>query len=650
MLDRILRMKRLALILLLGGCASPEPAPRPAPAPAPRTTAPGVPAAITAEGVPAIPEEIVKRLAQYQSSRGAAFEDWGPSGAMLVSTRFSDTIQLHLVPFPGGRREQLTFSEEPVSTGLFIPGTGDLIYTQSQGGNENWQIYRLDRRAGRSTLLTDGKSRNSLGPLSRKGDRLVYSSNRANGRDMDLYALDLATGKSTLILEAKGSFWGISDWDSQDRSLLLLKVVSVNESRPYLLDLGGSPAAPVSLIQDETKFSCASPKFGPDDLLVMGSDRRSEFHQLTRLTGKDSPGAQGATVVDKPWDVTEIEIRGNRIVYVKNEDGASKISVLGEDAPLEVPIGVISGIKFSPDGAQIAFTLSRPDAPSDAYSWDFAGKKLLRWTYSEVGGLDPATFVVPRRFSFPSFDGREIPAYVYSPKAAAKAPVLISIHGGPEAQYQPFFSPLIQYWVNELGLAVIAPNVRGSTGYGKTYTRLDDAEKREDSVRDIGALLDWIAKQPGLDASRVAVHGGSYGGYMVLASLVHYGDRIKAGVDIVGIANFTSFLEKTSGYRVDLRRVEYGDERDPKMREVFQRISPVNHAEKIRSALLVAHGRNDPRVPFSEAEQIAEKVRGQGRPVWTVYADNEGHGFARKENRDYFSAATALFFRKHLLD
>jgi dipeptidyl aminopeptidase/acylaminoacyl peptidase len=238
---------------------------------------------------------------------------------------------------------------------------------------------------------------------------------------------------------------------------------------------------------------------------------------------------------------------------------------------------------------------------------------------------------------------------VYTPRNPAKAPVVISIHGGPEAQYQPFFSPLIQYWVNELGLAVIAPNVRGSTGYGRTFTSLDNAEKREDSVKDIGALLDWIATQPTLDASRVAVHGGSYGGYMVLASLVHFGDRIKAGVDIVGIANFTSFLEKTSGYRVDLRRVEYGDERDPKMRDVFERISPANHADRIRSALLVAHGRNDPRVPFAEAEQIAAKVRAQGRPVWTVYADNEGHGFARKENRDYFTAATTLFFQKHLL-
>ena len=644
-------MKRLVLLVLLAGvgCAAEEKPVTPAAPARARIPTPGVPAAIATEGVPAVPSDVTKRLAQYQSARGASFEDWGPNGSALISTRFAETAQLHLVPFPGGRREQITFSDEPISSGAFIPGTNDLLYSQAGGGNENWQIYRLDRRQGRSTLLTDGKSRNSMGPLSRKGDRLVYSSNRANGHDMDLYILDLASGKSTLLLEAKGSFWSMADWSPDDRGLLLLKVVSVSDSRPYYLDPGIGKPEPLFSGTNDLTFSCASPRFGMGaGMYVMALDLRSEFRQFTRYGGLGDPSQM--KTLDKPWDVTEIEVSHDQVAYVKNEDGASKVYFYGEGLPLEIPIGVVSGIKFSPDGAQLGFTLSRPEAPSDVYSWDLAGRRLVRWTYSEVGGLDPSTFVVPRRISFPSFDGRPIPAYVYHPQGTKKSPVVISIHGGPEAQYQPFFSPLIQYWVNELGLAVIAPNVRGSTGYGKTYTGLDNAEKREDSVKDIGALLDWIAAQPDLDASRVAVHGGSYGGYMVLASLVHFGDRIKAGIDIVGIANFISFLEKTSGYRVDLRRVEYGDERDPKMREVFERISPANHADRIRSALLVAHGRNDPRVPFSEAEQIVAKVRANSRPVWTVYADNEGHGFARKENRDYFSAATTLFFQKHLLD
>jgi dipeptidyl aminopeptidase/acylaminoacyl peptidase len=317
---------------------------------------------------------------------------------------------------------------------------------------------------------------------------------------------------------------------------------------------------------------------------------------------------------------------------------------------VDLPVGLLGGLKFSPDGRRLGFSLARADAPPDAYTLDLADRKVVRWTWSETGGLDASAFVTPQRFSYKSFDGLDVPAYVYLPRNARKAPVVISIHGGPESQFRPSFSGLTQYWVNELGLAVIAPNVRGSTGYGKTYVALDNGMKREDAVRDIGALLDWIAKQPELDASRVAVHGGSYGGYMVLASLVHFGDRLRAGVDVVGIANWISFFEKTSAYRVDLRRVEYGDERKPEMRAFLERISPLANAGRIRSALLVVHGKRDPRVPFFEAEQIAARVRAQGRPVWTLYADHEGHGFARKENRDCQAAVTTLFFRRFLLD
>ncbi len=643
-------MKRIALLaLLLAGCSS---APSPGGAPegtpalqAAKPKAPGVPAAITTDGVPAVPEEVTKRLAQYHSARSASFEDFGPDGSVLVATRFAETAQLHLVPFPGGRREQITFSDEPISNGMFIPGTPDILYTQARGGDENYQIYRLDRKQGRSVLLSDGKSRNGIGPINRAGNTVVISSNRRNGKDTDLFLLHLTTGATEPLMEVKGEFWHAEDWSPDDSKLLLVRVVSVNESHPALLDLSSRDRKPLPPL-GTGRAASGSLRFLPGEKIVLTSDARGEFRQMAML----EPAGGEARWTPSNWDVTDLEVHGDRVAYVVNEDGASRLTLTNPDVPVELPVGIVSGLKFSSDGKRLGFTLSRADAPSDAYTYEIAERKLVRWTYSETGGLDASTFVTPKRFAFKSFDGREIPAYLYSPRGATKAPVVISIHGGPEAQFQPFFSPLTQYWVNELGIAVIAPNVRGSTGYGKTYTTLDNAEKREDSVKDIGALLDWIAKQPGLDASRVAVFGGSYGGYMVLASLVHFGDRLKAGVDVVGIANFITFLEKTSGYRVDLRRVEYGDERDPRMREVFERISPANHVDKIRSALLVAHGKNDPRVPFFEAEQIAAKVRGRGRPVWTVYADNEGHGFARKENRDYLSAAMTLFFKKHLLE
>ena len=641
-------MKRILLALLIAGCGAPASPPAEPPAkaaPAPKPKAPGVPAAIDTEGVPAIPEGITKRLAQYQSARGASFEDFGPDGSVLIATRFAETAQLHLVPFPGGRREQITFSDEPISNGMFIPGSPDILYAQARGGDENYQIYRLDRKQGRSTLLSDGKSRNGLGPLNRAGDKIVVSSNRRNGKDTDLYTLNLRTGATEMLMEVQGEFWHAEDWSPDDSSLALVRVVSVNESHPAVLNLKSRDRKPLPPLGPGRSAS-GSLRFLANETVVLSSDAQGEFRQMALVNPVDGKPLWTPT----SWDVTDIEVHGDRVAYVVNADGASKLALTNPEVAVELPVGILSGLKFSPDGKRLGFTLSRADAPGDAYTYEIDGRKLVRWTYSETGGIDPSTFVTAQRFAYKSFDGRDIPAYIFSPRGAKKAPVVISIHGGPESQFQPFFSPLTQYWVTELGIAVIAPNVRGSTGYGKTYTTLDNAEKREDSVRDIGALLDWIAKQPELDASRVAVFGGSYGGYMVLASLVHFGDRLKAGVDVVGIANFVTFLERTSGYRVDLRRVEYGDERDPKMRGVFERISPANHADRIRSALLVAHGRNDPRVPFSEAEQIAAKVRAQGRAVWTVYAGNEGHGFARKENRDYLSAAMTVFFKKHLLE
>jgi dipeptidyl aminopeptidase/acylaminoacyl peptidase len=395
-------------------------------------------------------------------------------------------------------------------------------------------------------------------------------------------------------------------------------------------------------------------RFSPDSKSVLlGTDAHSEFKQLARLNLETMQYAW--LTEDIPWDVDSLRVdpATGRAGFTVNEDGASALYLLEGDKPvrLEHPAGVITVPDFSPDGGRLGFTLARYDAPPDVYSINLADRKLVRWTYSEVGGLDPTTFVAPAPIRFTTFDGRKIPAYVYKPRAASRekpVPVLISIHGGPESQYRPFFSGLEQFFVNDLGFAVIAPNVRGSSGYGKTYLKLDDAQKREDSVRDIGGLLDWIATEPELDAKRVAVMGGSYGGYMVLASLTHYSDRIRAGVDIVGVASFNTMLKTTSAYRRDLRRAEYGDERDPKMQAFFRQTDPLNHAGNIHSALLVAHGRNDPRVPFTEAEQIVAKVRSNGYAVWTVYADNEGHGFQKKANRDYLNDVIALFLKRNL--
>ncbi len=614
------------------------------------------PPAITTQEVPAVPADLMERLRQYQSVRSAAFRGWSPDGkGILIATRFGDTTQLHRVYEPGGRREQVTFFNEPAD-GSFIPEAtdGGLLVVMSAGGSETNQIYFLDRTTGRSQMITDGKSRNVQGPVFHDGSQMIIQSNRRNPRDTDLYTADPRKPDSLkLLMQVDSEQWSAQDWSRDGSKLLLNRYVSINETYPALLDVATVKKTPLP-IPGEGPAAFGSLKFSSDGKSVwLATDARSEFKELARL---DLATMKYTWLTPEiPWDVDSIEVdpQSGRVAFTVNENGANSLYLVENDHPrrIDLPLGQVGSLEFSPDGKQLGFSLARPDAPADAYSISLAGGQVTRWTYSEVGGLNAATFLTASRLQFPSFDGQEIPAYYFKPRMATKdrpVGVLINIHGGPEGQYRPFFNGTEQFYLNELGMAVIHPNVRGSSGFGKTYLKLDNADKREDSVRDIGSLLDWIAKQPELDASRVVVMGGSYGGFMVLASLTHYSDRIKAGVDIVGIASFRSFLKNTSSYRQDLRRAEYGDERDPKMQEFFERIDPLSNVARINSALLVAHGRNDPRVPFSEAEQIAQSVHARGRPVWTVYADNEGHGFAKKANRDYLTAVVVLFFQEAL--
>lgn len=623
---------------------------------------PARPSAIRTESVPLVPREMIERLQQYQSVRGASLAGWSPDGrGVLIRTRFGNAAQLHRVYNPGGRREQITFFEEPVG-GRFLPAARDgaVLLTMSSGGNEQTQILLLDRVNYRTTLLTDGKSKYSLGPIRDNGSQIILSSTERNGRDTDLLVADPRKPDSREMLwQTQGEYWSAADWSVDGRSVLMSRYVSANESYPALLNVATKTKTDLPL-PEEGKAAVGPLKLSPDGRFVyLATDSGGEFRRLARFeleTGKYKWLSD-----DVPWDVTDLEVdrRSGNVAFAVNEDGASRLFLLipkadGDDMirrELKLPLSIVSDLEFAPDGGGLGLTIARPDAPPDVYSLDLAANELTRWTFSETGGLNPANFVLPERIRFESFDGREIPAYYYRPRGASQEKpcgVVVMIHGGPESQFQPYFSPVIQYYLNELGLAVIAPNVRGSSGYGKTYLTLDNGAKREDSVKDIGALLDWVITREELDASRVAVSGGSYGGYMVLASLVHYGDRIKAGIDNVGIANFITFLESTAAYRQDLRRAEYGDERDPELRKILTQISPANHADKIKSALLVLHGKNDPRVPVGEAVQIADRVRQQGKAVWTVIADNEGHGFAKRDNASYARAVEALFLKEQL--
>lgn len=612
------------------------------------------------EGIPAIPAEIVERLNPYQNTRSAIFRSWTADGdGILITTRFGEVSQLHKLTRPGGARHQMTFYPEPVGAAAYRPGPGRsaFFFQKDVGGNENFQLFYFDEASGRTDLLTDGASRNGAAVWSRDGALLAYQSNRRDGTNWDIYVVDPEDRKSTrMVFEGQG-YWLPLDFSPDGTKLAILKYISITESNLAILDLDSGrvtavEAGPGTAFYGQSIFSAGG------NYLYFVSDHGSEFRTLRRYSV--STGRAGTLSGDISWNVDDFDLSpdGELVAFATNAGGQSELHFRRLNTPGSLPAPklpptVIYGLKFSPDGGRLAFTVNQATSPADVYSYNFGTRRLVRWTESEVGGLDTSKFGPPELVHYPTFDEvdgepRKIPAFVYRPSGPGPHPVLISIHGGPESQAQPVYSATIQYWINELGLAVIRPNVRGSAGYGKTYVSLDNGFKREDSVKDIGALLDWVARQPDLDQSRVIVYGGSYGGYMVLASMVHFSDRLLGAVDIVGIRNFVTFLKNTRSYRRDLRRAEYGDERDPEMRAFQERISPSNNTGRITKPLFIIQGLNDPRVPVTESEQMLEKVRQRGTPVWYLMAKDEGHGFRKKSNRDFMATAVALFLSRLL--
>jgi dipeptidyl aminopeptidase/acylaminoacyl peptidase len=628
-----------------------------------------VPETIAAQGVPPIPLEHLEGLLPYENIRGALVMDWHPKERrLLIRTRFAESPQLHEVSTPLGARTQITFFREPVSTGAYRPGhPNELLYSIDEGGAENFQLFLLDRKTGKAKRLSDGKQR-YVSPLwSHDGTRLAYASNARNGRDMDIYVSEPSRpGSERRLTEAQGS-WEPLDWSPDGRRLLVTESVSSNESYLYWLDVASGEKhtlTPRNSKSGDPTVSYQGGKWSADGKWVyVASDKDSEFLRLVRLDAMTGT----ATVIsgDVPWDVEDFDRSedGKLLAYLTNEDGFSRLHLIetatGKPLALpSLPAGSANGLKFRPGSHEVAFAVSWARSSSDVYSYDPDSRKLDRWTASEVGGLDPETFALPKLVRYPTFDNdakgvrRTIPAFVYQPsrdRFPGKRPVVINIHGGPEGQARPAFLGSNNYILNELGVAVVVPNVRGSTGYGKSWLKLDNGKLREDSVKDIGALLDWIAAQPDLDASHVMVTGGSYGGYMVLAALTHYSDRLSCAWESVGISNFVTFLENTQEYRRDLRRVEYGDERNADMRTFLEGIAPVNHADRITKPLMISQGANDPRVPLHESDQIAAAVRAKGVPVWYLVAKDEGHGFQKKSNSDYQRAVLLEMIRTFLL-
>ena len=606
----------------------------------------------TLENVPAIPADVSAAVQRYQNYREAVFQDWLPDDSMLIGTRFGATRQLHHVKAPGADRTQVTFFDEPIAGATTIPGSSSFIVGRDTGGDEWFQIYTMGLN-GAPAALTEPGTRNQSAVFSKDGSLLLWSRATKGSPDYAILAADPSDPSSRRILhQGKGSI-GPDAISPDKRTALISQGISNRETRLSLLDIAIGQLKPLSFTDKPARYEEAA--FTPDgrSILVI-TDADSDVRRLVEIDL--ASGKRTVLAPDLTWDVEAFDLSddGRTLAYVVNEDGFSKLVVQDRITRRalpqpDLPRGVLTGLDFSPDGRSLAIGLTTATTAGDVWSWNVSGGQLTRWTNSELGGLDPAKLAEPTLVRFKSFDGLSVPAFVYRPKglaADAKTPVIVDIHGGPESQTRPGWNPGAQYFADTLGATVILPNVRGSDGYAKRYLNLDNAEKREDSVKDVAALLDWVATQPGLDSQRVAVYGQSYGGYMSLAAMTHYSDRFVGGVERYGISNWITFLNNTEAYRRDNRRAEYGDERTPRMRAVFEKISPMVNIPKIGKPMLVMQGANDPRVPKSESDQVVAKLRENGVETWYVLFADEGHGFLKKHNNDLRREVETVFLRK----
>ncbi len=616
---------------------------------------------LVVEGIPPIPASLAEAADRYTEFRSASLSSWHPTEReMLISTRFGDTNQVHHVAAPGAAREQTTFFADRVGGASYHPSKPDyFLFSKDTGGSEFFQLFRYDLGDGQATMLTDGKSRNTGGTWSNAGDQIVYGSTKRTGADVDFYTMNPADPRtSRLLAENPGGGWSAVDWSPDDKQLLAIEYVSINQSTIWLVDAATGKKTLVTPKESTEKIAYRPIAFAADAKgIYAATDHDAEFLRLVHidLDSKQETVLSG----DIPWDVESADLSHDRklLAFVTNENGISRLHVLNVETKQELPLpklpsAVIGGVEWHDNNRDLGFVMTSARSPADVYSLDITTGKVDRWTKSETGGLDADKFSEPELIQWKSFDGREISGFLYHPptRFPGKRPVIVVIHGGPEGQSRPGFLSRNNYFLNELGVALIYPNVRGSDGYGKSYLQLDNGFLREGTYKDIAALFDWMQTSNDLDASRIMVTGGSYGGHMTLAVATRYSDRIRCALDVVGISNLVTFLENTEDYRRDLRRAEYGDERDPKMRAFLNETAPLNHADKIKKPLFVVQGKNDPRVPLSESVQIVETLRNNDTPVWYLMAEDEGHGFAKKKNADFQFHATILFVKKYLLE
>jgi dipeptidyl aminopeptidase/acylaminoacyl peptidase len=616
------------------------------------------PPSLVVEGVPAIPAETARQVRPYGEFTTHALLGWLPEGhGMLVRRRHGSTGQVHRVDAPGAIPEPLTAFDDPVAQAEYAPVKGDyFVFTRAHQGDDQYRLYRQGPGSTTTALSAEGERVVSFA-WSPRGDRIAYAAQKGQGDDAHtrIYLVDPMHPQAVREIAAldRARCEGLR-FSRDARKLTFVERLSPRESHVWVLDTVSGSRGRVTPIAAGKPVSYASPHFARDGrALFVLSDRDSEYRRLAFLPL--GPGRERALTARHAHDVDQFEIDWdrNRIAFTTNEDGIDVLRFMDAGTLTELPRpplfdAVIGGLRWRPGSGEVAFQVSSAHTASDVFSYKVDANQLTRWTNGNNPEVNTRELPDPQLVRWKSFDAREISGFLYAPapsRFTGPRPVLVLLHGGPALQARPEFIGRFNYLVNELGVALIYPNVRGSSGFGKTFAALDDGRHREDAVRDVGALLDWIASRKDLDAKRVAIGGASYGGYLALAASAAYPDRVSGTIAEMGISNFVSYLERTPAWRRDQRRAEYGDERDPATRAWLESISPLAHVAELRHPVLVADGLNDARVPAAESDRLVAALRTQGTPVWHVAARDEGHGFVRKANADYLFLATVEFVK-----
>ena len=654
-------MLALAAVALLAACAQ-------APVAEPALTPPP---ALRVEGVPPLPARLLPAVQRYSGIVGHQFVDWHPQRReMLVAHRApgASTTQLWRLRAPQAALEPLTDGADPVTEARWEPRQGRyIVFQRARGGDEAYQLYRLDPATRAVEQITPDGQRHALQDwLPARGQVLVASvplDRTASGGtrariQTTLWRVDPERPADRhVVAELPGPGWFNAQVSPDERLAAVIRYTSATQSEVWLVDLSDGRTRRVLPAEGQTLRAThfVSGWSADGRALYVVSDRASEFRELMRLDL--ASGALTRLTAHIPWDVSggDASADGQLLALQVNVDGREELRLLdgasGRERPPPALPGSVTAVRFHPAGGALAVVTNSAQGPGRIQVLDPASGQRTDWTQpAGSDGIDLSELPEQQVVRWTSFDGRTISGVLSLPpkRFPGPRPVLMLMHGGPEAQSKLGWNGRLNFLIQQHGIALLEPNVRGSSGYGKTFLDLDNGRLREDAVRDMDAAIDWIATQPGLDARRVVVMGGSYGGYMALAASVRLPQRIAGAISSVGISNFVSFLENTESYRRDLRRVEYGDERDPAMRAFLQAISPLNLVDRISRPLLVAQGRNDPRVPWTESEQIVRSLQARGQPVWYLLADNEGHGFARRENADFQFVAITQFLLQTL--